>query len=100
MQGLSIHKTSLETIEKLVAPVGSQFNTNDRLSPQLLEKMQDQIQQTTQETYRRNLSIYLFLVEYLERASLQATQVASLCVDDIHRFQFATRPASQQVLGQ
>jgi hypothetical protein len=98
MQGLSIHKTSLETIEKLVAPVGSQFNTNDRLSPQLLEKMQDQIQQTTQETYRRDHDI--FLVEYLERASLQATQVASLCVDDIHRFQFATRPASQQVLGQ
>jgi hypothetical protein len=32
-----------------------------------------------------------------QQTSLQANQVASLCKDDIQRFQFATTPATQQV---
>jgi hypothetical protein len=31
-----------------------------------------------------------------QQKGLQANQVASLCKDDIHRYQFATRPATQQ----
>jgi hypothetical protein len=49
MQRLPICKTSLGPTEELAAPLGSRFNTNDRLDSQLLEKMQDQIQQSTKE---------------------------------------------------